>query len=182
MPAERSGAFGYWRDPVFLVCLGTYVVNRLLIKPNLHHYSPLFHGHLNDVLTLSLIHISKIWHCLKVAPEVFNAAHSWVELADYVPSVLAGVTDSEQIVRGVCCAGHKALYSDEWGGLPDKGFLAILDPKLAALRDRLYERAHDASASAGKLCAVWAKKLGLPVGIPIAIGEMDVHYLSLIHI
>jgi len=119
---------------------------------------------------------SKIWHCLKVAPDVFNAAESWVELADFIPSVLAGVTDPKQIVRGVCCAGHKALYSDEWGGLPDKEFLAMLDPKLASLRDRLYERAHDASQSAGKLGGEWAKKLGLPVGIPIAIGEMDVHY------
>jgi L-ribulokinase len=119
---------------------------------------------------------SKIWHCLKTAPAVFDAAYSWVELADYIPAVLAGVSDPRKIVRGVCCAGHKALYSDEWGGLPDKEFLALLDPKLAALRDRLYERAHDASASAGKLGAEWAKKLGLPEGIPIAIGEMDVHY------
>ena len=119
---------------------------------------------------------SKIWHCLNVAPQVFDAAHSWVELADWVPSVLAGVTDPTQIQRGVCMAGHKALYADDWGGLPDKKFLALLDPKLAALRDRLYAKAHDATASAGRLCPSWAQKLGLPAGIAIAIGEMDVHY------
>jgi L-ribulokinase len=119
---------------------------------------------------------SKIWHCLNVAPSVFDAAHSWVELADWLPSVLAGVTDPTKVQRGVCCAGHKALYADDWGGLPDKEFLSLLDPKLAALRDRLYEKAHDATASAGRLCPVWAAKLGLPAGIVIAIGEMDVHY------
>lgn len=119
---------------------------------------------------------SKIWHCLNVAPEVFDAAYSWVELADWVPSVLAGVDLPAKVMRGVCCAGHKALYSDEWGGLPDQEFLALLDPKLAELRDRLYEKAHDATVPAGKLSAAWAKKLGLPAGIPIAIGEMDVHY------
>jgi L-ribulokinase len=119
---------------------------------------------------------SKIWHCLNVAPHVFDAAYSWVELADWVPSVLAGISDPTTIQRGVCCAGHKALYADDWGGLPDKEFLALLDPKLAALRDRLYEKAHDATASAGNLCPEWAAKLGLPAGIPIAIGEMDVHY------
>jgi len=119
---------------------------------------------------------SKILHCLNVAPQVFDAAHSWVELADWIPSVLAGVTDPVRIQRGVCMAGHKALYCDEWGGLPDKEFLALLDPKLAALRDRLYAQAHDATASAGRLSEAWAKKLGLPAGIPIAIGEMDVHY------
>jgi L-ribulokinase len=119
---------------------------------------------------------SKIWHCLKTAPEVFDAAHSWVEFCDYIPSVLAGVTDPRQVKRGVCAAGHKALYSDEWGGLPDKEFLALLDPKLAALRDRLYDQAHDATVSAGSLCAAWAKKLGLPEGLPIAIGAFDVHF------
>jgi len=119
---------------------------------------------------------SKIWHCLSVAPAVFRAAHSWVELADWIPSVLAGVTDTGAVVRGICAAGHKALYSDDWGGLPDKRFLAALDPRLAGLRDRLYRKAHDATASAGLLDPSWAAHLGLPPGIPIAIGEFDVHY------
>lgn len=119
---------------------------------------------------------SKLWRCLKVAPQVFDAAHSWVELADWIPSVLAGADAPSKVVRGVCCAGHKALYADDWGGLPDKEFLALLDPKLAALRDRLYEKAHDATTPAGALSDAWARKLGLRAGIPIAIGEMDVHY------
>ncbi|MFZ4775965.1 MAG: ribulokinase [Terrimicrobiaceae bacterium] len=119
---------------------------------------------------------SKIWRCLKTDRAVFDAAFSWVELCDWIPSVLAGVTDPREIRRGICAAGHKALYCDEWGGLPDKKFLAMLSPKLAALRDRLYGKAHDATASAGTLSPEWAKRLGLPAGIPIAIGEMDVHY------
>lgn len=119
---------------------------------------------------------SKIWRCLRSAPEVFDAAYSWVELADFIPSVLAGVTDPKKIQRGICTAGHKALFCDEWKGLPDKEFLTLLDPKLADLRDRLYDVAHDATIPAGKLCKEWASKLALPEGIPIAIGEMDVHY------
>src|SRR6476646_52656 len=79
---------------------------------------------------------SKIWQCLHVAPDVFDAAVSWVELADFVPAVLSGVNDSRRIVRCVCAAGHKAMYSEAWGGLPAKAFLARLDPKLADLRDR----------------------------------------------
>ena len=119
---------------------------------------------------------SKIWHCLKIAEATFSAAYSWVELADWVPSQLAGIRDPRAITRGVCMAGHKALYADEWGGLPDKEFLAILDSRLADLRDRLYEKAFDASHPAGKLSPDWAARLGLKAGIPIAIGEMDVHY------
>jgi L-ribulokinase len=119
---------------------------------------------------------SKIWHCLSVAPAVFEATYSWVELADWIPSVLAGVDDANLVIRGICAAGHKALYSDEWGGLPDKKFLSALDPRLAGLRDRLYKSAFDATRAAGFLDAPWAARLGLPPGIPIAIGEFDVHY------
>jgi L-ribulokinase len=121
---------------------------------------------------------SKIWRCLKDAPDVFDAAASWVELADFVPAVLAGVTDSTKIVRGICAAGHKAMYSDTWGGLPDKAFLARLDPKLAELRGRLYDVAHPPGTPAGHLCAAWATDLGLPEGIPIAMGGFDAHYAA----
>ncbi|MBC2603525.1 ribulokinase [Puniceicoccus vermicola] len=119
---------------------------------------------------------SKILHCRRIDSAVSDAAHSWVELCDYIPSVLAGITDPSKIVRGVCAAGHKALYSEDWDGLPDKEFLAMLDPALADPRDRLYERAVDVSHSAGQLCPEWAAKLGLPEGIEIAVGEFDVHY------
>jgi L-ribulokinase len=119
---------------------------------------------------------SKVWHCLKVAPDVFDAAASWVELADFVPAVLSGVADPKQIARGVCPAGHKAMYSEAWGGLPAKEFLDRLHPKLGALRGRMYEKAFPADRPAGTLCGEWAKKLGLAEGIPIAMGSFDAHY------
>lgn len=119
---------------------------------------------------------SKIWHCLKVAPEVFDAAASWAELSDFIPAVLAGVSDPRAIVRCVCAAGHKAMYSEAWGGLPSTDFLARLDPKLADLRGRLYDIAHPAGKPAGHLSPVWAETLGLREGIPIAMGAFDAHY------
>jgi L-ribulokinase len=122
---------------------------------------------------------AKIWRCLKVAPEVFAAAHSWVECADWIPSVLAGVNRPEAVKAGVCAAGHKALYAEDWGGLPDSGFLDLLDPRLSELREKLYDRAWDASEAAGGLCPEWAGKLGLSEGIAIAMGEFDVHYGSI---
>jgi L-ribulokinase len=119
---------------------------------------------------------SKIWRCLKVAPDVFDAAASWVELADYIPAVLAGVQSVDQIRRGVCAAGHKAMYSEAWGGLPSVEFLTRLDPKLAALRPRLFDKAWSADRPAGSLCAEWASIFGLTAGIPIAMGAFDAHY------
>jgi L-ribulokinase len=119
---------------------------------------------------------SKIWHCRKVAPDVFDAAASWVELADFIPSVLAGVTTPAGIVRGVCAAGHKAMYAETWGGLPSREFLDGLDPALGRLRDRLYAKAAAADRPAGRLAVAGAKTFGLRAGIPIAMGAFDAHY------
>jgi L-ribulokinase len=118
---------------------------------------------------------SKILHCKRVAPEVFKAAHSFVECCDFIPAVLAGNTRPDQIVRGVCAAGHKAMYCEEWDGLPDKKFLARLDPALADLRDRLFDKAVPSDRLAGRLSKQWATELGLKEGTAIAVGAFDAH-------
>lgn len=118
---------------------------------------------------------SKIWRCLKVDAVVFEAAHSWVEHCDWIPAVLTGNTRPDRIKRGVCSAGHKAMFANEWGGLPDAEFLATLDPALADLRGRLYEEAFPSDTPAGELTAEWAEKLGLKAGIPVAVGAFDAH-------
>ncbi len=119
---------------------------------------------------------AKVWHCLNVAPEVFDAAYSWVECCDYIPALLTGTLRPEAIKRSVCAAGHKAMYCEEWCGLPDAEFLARLDPKIGALRKRLYERAYSSDIAAGSLTEQWAEKLGLPSGIPVAVGAFDAHH------
>ncbi len=118
---------------------------------------------------------SKLLHCLRVDEAVFDAAFSWVEYCDWLPAVLAGDTNPLTLKRSVCAAGHKAMFSKEWGGLPAKDFLAKLDPKLGDLRDRLYSEAYAVDTEAGKLCSEWATKLGLKEGIPIAVGAFDAH-------
>lgn len=118
---------------------------------------------------------SKILHCLRTAPEVFDAAHSWVELADYVPAALTGTEAPGKLTIGVCASGHKAMYNDNWGGYPDKEFLGQLDPKLGELRDRLRPKAHTIDRAVGGLTSAWAKRTGLPEGTPVAVGAFDAH-------
>jgi L-ribulokinase len=118
---------------------------------------------------------SKVLHCLRTAPEVFNAAHSWIELADYVPAALTGTEHPDQFIAGVCAAGHKAMWNAKWGGYPDAKFLSKLNPKLGKLRGRLTSRVTTVDKSVGGLTADWAKRTGLKAGIPIAVGAFDAH-------
>ncbi len=116
---------------------------------------------------------SKVLHCARTAPSVFEAAHAWIEFQDYVPGFLTG--DVLGVPRGVCAAGHKALFSHDWDGLPDAEFLAALDPRLADLRSRLNTDAFPASHTAGKLARSVAERAELRPGIPVAVGLLDAH-------
>lgn len=118
---------------------------------------------------------SKILHCLRTSPEVFDAAHLWVECADWIPAMLTGTEAPDKITVGICAAGHKAMYNDSWGGYPDAEFLSRLDPKLGQLRSRLRPKAESIERPVGALTAEWGRRTGLPAGIPVAVGAFDAH-------
>jgi len=117
---------------------------------------------------------AKIWHCAKVAPKVMGAATSWIEYADWIPAVLTGT--EARPMRGICAAGHKAMYHGSWGGYPAEDFLGRLDPALGPLRRGLgMVKAVTVDQAVGGLTAEWAQRLGLPAGIPVAAGAFDAH-------
>ncbi|MGA9408184.1 MAG: ribulokinase [Bacteroidota bacterium] len=118
---------------------------------------------------------SKILHCKNTAPEVFEAADSWVEICDWIPAVLIGDLTPKNIKRSVCAAGHKAMFNPAWQGLPDEDFLESLSPGLGELRPRLYAEAYTSDNLAGRLSEEWADMLGLSRSIAVAVGAFDAH-------
>ena len=118
---------------------------------------------------------SKILHCKRTAPKVFDAAYSWVELADFVPAYITGNLNPDTLPRSICAAGHKAMYHAGWQGLPSKEFLAQLDPDLARVAEHYAQPALTADQKAGELTAEIAKQVGLPAGIAVAVGAFDAH-------
>lgn len=118
---------------------------------------------------------SKCLHISRVDRAVREATYSWVELCDWIPAVLTGTEDSLKMKRSRCAAGHKAMWHEEWGGLPSEEFLVKLDPLLQGLRTRLYEKTYTSDQAAGHLTPAWAGRLGLTAGIPVAVGAIDAH-------
>ncbi|MBF9001986.1 ribulokinase [Vibrio nitrifigilis] len=102
-------------------------------------------------------------------------AYSWVELADWIPALISGNQHPDRFRRGICAAGHKAMWHESWGGLPDEKFLTAISPTLSGMRDRMFERVYTSDEEAGRLSAEWAERFGLPEGIAVAIGEFDCH-------
>ncbi len=118
---------------------------------------------------------AKILHVLREDELVRNAAFSWVEHCDWIPAVLSGNTDPLKLKRSRCAAGHKAMWHEEWGGLPPEEFLTKLDPCLAGLRERLFKDTYTCDFSVGHLSDEWSKKLGLSTDVLIGAGAFDAH-------
>jgi len=118
---------------------------------------------------------SKLLHVLRTNEKVRGACYSWVEHCDWMPFLLTGGKHVSEMKRNVCTAGHKALWSEDWGGLPPEEFFSSLDPLLKGFTTKLYKKTFTSDKPAGTLCTEWAEKLGLNTDVMIGIGAMDAH-------
>ena len=118
---------------------------------------------------------AKILHIIREDEAVKNKAHTWMEHCDYITYLLADNKDLNTFKRSRCAAGHKAMWHENWNGLPSKKFLSILDPYLGRLRENLYDKTYTSNEIAGNLNQEWAEKLGLTTHTVIAVGTFDAH-------
>jgi L-ribulokinase len=89
--------------------------------------------------------------------------------------LLTGDTDPLKLKRSRCAAGHKAMWHQDFGGLPDERFLTRLDPLLEGMRDRLFTDTVSCETKVGYLSSEWAEKLGLSTEVAIGAGSFDAH-------
>jgi L-ribulokinase len=118
---------------------------------------------------------SKVLHVLRVDDKVRNAAFSWVEHCDWIPATLTGHTDPLTMKRSRCAAGHKAMWHEDFNGLPSEDFLVKLDPLLKGLRDRLFKDTYTCEVKVGNLTREWASRLGLSENVAVGAGSFDAH-------
>jgi len=118
---------------------------------------------------------AKILHVLRHSDLVRENAWSWVEHCDWIPGLLTGNTDPLKLKRSRCAAGHKAMWHEEFDGLPDNKFLIKLDPLLSGLRERLYNNTYTCDTEVGNLSSEWAKRLGLGTDVKVGVGTFDAH-------
>ena len=118
---------------------------------------------------------AKLLHILRTDEAVRNATYSWVEHCDWIPFLLSGGKQVSQLKRGVCSAGHKALFAPAFGGLPPDAFFSAVDPLLKGFTRRLFTKTYTSGEAAGYLCPEWAEKLGLSTSVVIGIGAFDAH-------
>jgi L-ribulokinase len=118
---------------------------------------------------------AKLLHICRTDPHVKKAAYSWAEHCDWITFELTGGSDVSDMKRSRCAAGHKAMWHEEFNGLPSDSFLTKLDPALAGLRDRLYRTTETSDQPAGRLSQKWADKWGIATDVIVGVGAFDAH-------
>ncbi|HEX5651777.1 MAG TPA: ribulokinase, partial [Chitinophagaceae bacterium] len=118
---------------------------------------------------------AKLLHVLREDEPVRAVAHSFVEHCDWIPFLLTGGNDVKKMKRGVCSAGHKALWAKEFSGFPPNDFFASLDPLLDNYTSKLFTETYTADQPAGRLSESWASKLGLSTEVVVGVGAFDAH-------
>ncbi len=118
---------------------------------------------------------AKLLRIIREDESVRKNLASWVEHCDWIPFLLTGGKDIRQMKRGVCSAGHKALWAKEFGGFPPNEFFASLDPLLDGITTKLFSETHTADKVAGNLSKEWADKLGLSTSVLVGVGAFDAH-------
>lgn len=118
---------------------------------------------------------AKLLHILKTDEKIRSNISSFVEHCDWIPFVLTGGKSIKDLKRGICAAGHKALWSESFDGYPPNDYFAAIDPLLDGFTEKLHQNIYSTDNVAGKIAPEWSEKLGLPLDVTIGIGAFDAH-------
>lgn len=114
--------------------------------------------------------LAKAWQVLNEAPEVYEAAHRFVEAGDWLVQRMTG-----KLIRSSCSAGYKAMWR-KTEGYPTRSFLRALDDRLEAFADtKLSGDVRPLGSRAGKLTDEAAAMMGLHPGTAVAVAIIDAH-------
>ena len=112
---------------------------------------------------------AKALQLLEEDPEIYERMDHWVEAADWIVWQLCG-----QYVRNACSAGYKGIWQDDEYPSPD--FEEALNPDFVGFaKSKLDHRIGALGECAGGLTVQAARWTGLPVGIAVAVGNVDAH-------
>ncbi|KAF8289009.1 hypothetical protein TcBrA4_0003130 [Trypanosoma cruzi] len=118
---------------------------------------------------------SKALHVLHHDKAVREKGYALLELCEWIPALLTGVSSYAEVVRSRCACGHKAMWNEEWGGFPPSEFFFQLDPALSVIRSRMGGDTFTAEKPVGCLSPDWSRRLGLRENVVVAGGAIDCH-------
>jgi len=112
----------------------------------------------------------KVMEILDNAPEVYDAADTFIEAGDYIVFLLTG-----EMKRSICQAGFKASWNKKTG-YPSSEFFRELDPRLEnVVEEKLQGEICLLDKPAGTVNANGSALTGLAMGTAVAMSCIDAH-------
>lgn len=111
----------------------------------------------------------KMYQTAVEAPEVFRAAHSFMEAGDFITWQLTGVP-----TRGYLFAAFKSQY-EKGVGYPARAYFAEVDACLADVLNKLPYEVLATGSLAGRVSEAAAARFGLAPGTVVAVAGPDGH-------
>ncbi|MDD4490497.1 MAG: ribulokinase, partial [Paludibacter sp.] len=119
---------------------------------------------------------AKMLHVIREDEVVEKNVFSWAEHCDWLPFMLTGNARPDKWQRSRCAAGHKAMWHADWDGFPPAEFLALLDERLAVIRQNMCDETLTSDVAVGCLSDIWAQRLGLSTSTRVGVGALDAHF------
>jgi len=114
--------------------------------------------------------LPKVWETLRKAPEVYDAADSFIEAGDWIVLLLTG-----KRTLNCCMAGYKAMWHKR-EGYPGHEYLRALDPRLEHVFEEKYAgEVLPVGSRAGFVTKEAAQEFGLPEGCAVSVANIDAH-------
>ncbi|MBE6580396.1 MAG: ribulokinase [Ruminococcaceae bacterium] len=111
----------------------------------------------------------KMYQTAVEAPEVYEAAHTFMESGDFITWQLTG-----NPVRGYLFAAFKSQY-EKGAGYPSRAYFEAVDERLSGLLDKLPYDVLDTGSLAGRVSAEAAARFGLCEGTAVSVAGPDGH-------
>ncbi len=118
---------------------------------------------------------AKLIYLLRRNARFSSSEHSFMEHCDWVCAVLTGCSNTAEVKRSRCAAGHKALWHADFGGLPPLSFFEAIEPSIAPVYHNLYTQTCTCDVAAGTLCNTWKDAFGLGEDVTVGVGALDAH-------
>lgn len=115
----------------------------------------------------------KLLHVLRSSPELKKDAYQFLELCDWVPTLLCGNSDPAKCKISHSVVAVKMLYNPAKGGLPPREWFASLDDCWLDVVDHTHPGHYTCDKAYGTLCKEFADEFGMSTDVVVACGVID---------
>lgn len=116
---------------------------------------------------------SKLLHVLRSTPELAGEAYQFLDLCDWIPTLLCGNSDPAKcrISQGVIAT--KMLYNPQLGGFPPRSWFEAIDSLWLKIYDNTHPGDWTCEKPYGTLCKEFADEFGMSTDVVVGCGMVD---------